>query len=82
MNTGQGRLPQLGMGVSVGGDSVFNEGFLQEMSLLFSVDSLSKPTRLSKKKKFLQENSFFIFKCKQSDFFFFLTDIFELIYPN
>ena len=30
MDTGQGRLPQLGVGVSVGGDSVFNEGFLTD----------------------------------------------------
>lgn len=51
MDTGQGRLPQLGMGVSVGGDSVFNEGFLQEMSLLFSVDSLSKANQAVKKKE-------------------------------
>lgn len=51
MDTRQGRLPQLGVGVSVGGDSVFNEGFLQEMSLLFAADSLSIANQAVKKRR-------------------------------
>ena len=38
MDTGQGRLPQLGVGVSVEGDSVFNEEAVLEKLLFF--DSL------------------------------------------
>lgn len=59
-----------------------NEGFLLEMSLFFSADSLSKADRLSKKEeKFLQENSFFIFMSVSNQIPFF-TNIFELIYPH
>lgn len=60
-----------------------NEGFLHEMSLFFSADSLSKADRLSKKEeKFLQENSFFIFMSVSNQISFFFTNIFELIYPH
>lgn len=59
-----------------------NEGFLHEMSLFSSADSLSKADRLSKKEeKFLQENSFFIFMSVSNQIPFF-TNIFELIYPH
>lgn len=71
MDTRQGRLPQLGVGVSVGGDGVFNEGFLQEMSLLFAADSLSIANQAVKKRRSFSRRTASSFSSVSSQISFF-----------
>lgn len=69
----------------MGGGGLASKGFLQDMSLFFSADSLARVDQAVKKKKkeekFLLENSFFIFMSVSNQISFF-TNAFELIYPN
>lgn len=68
----------------MGGGGLASKGFLQDMSLFFSADSLARVDQAVKKKKkekFLLENSFFIFMSVSNRISFF-TNAFELIYPN
>lgn len=78
---GRSACPSLGWGRLSRG-SVASEGFLHEMSLFCSADSLSKADQAVKKReKFLQENSFFISMSVSNQVSFF-TNTLELIYPN